>query len=591
MVMSRPLKEEYDLIIVGSGGGSMAAALAAKRAGKSVVILEKQDKVGGSTSFSGGVWWVPANHLLKEAGIPDSIDKARQYFDNVVTYKGPGVTPRRRDALLAGAPRVINFLVDVGLKVRRPREDWPDYYDDLPGGLPEGRSLMAEPLNLKDLGEWKDHLSLYPPAYGMPIGADEFPTLFLLKRTFAGKMKALRFAALMARDKLLGRVSACNGAAIQGRMLQIALKHDVDIQLGAPVVGLVSEAGRVNGVTVLRDGQEVTLKARSGVICNVGGFSRNEDFRKGVTGGLVGDEWTSANPGDTGEVIQQMMGLGANTDCMDTAWWVVTSRNLDGSWPDGAIAADGSVRPYFHHLDLSLPHVILVDQSGKRVANESGSYMDIGERMLERERENGKGLPCWAIFDRRHRERYPWGNEMPGKTPEKWIETGYMKRADTLDELADQCGIDRQGLKQEVARFNIFCATGVDEDFARGSRAFDNAHGDPSVKPNPNLGAIEEGPFYACAIFPGDVGTAGGVVADEYARVLDGEGTPIPGLYAIGNSTASVFGRCYPAAGASIIASFAFGYIAALHALGSEEVNSIIEPVISDRPADAVGPI
>ncbi|UZW57354.1 FAD-binding protein [Sphingobium sp. JS3065] len=578
MDMARPLQEEYDLIIVGSGGGSMAGALAAKQAGKSVVILEKQDKVGGSTSFSGGVWWVPANHLLEAAGIHDSIEKARQYFDNVVTYKGPGVTPRRRDALLAGAPRVIKFLVDLGLKVRRPRDDWPDYYDDRPGGLPEGRSLMAEPLNLNDLGAWKDRIALYPPAYGMPIGADEFSTLFLFKRTFAGKLKAMRFAMLMLRDKLLGRVSACNGAAIQGRMLQIALKHDVDIQLSTPVVGLVAEAGRVSGVRVLRDGKEVTLRARSGVICNVGGFSRNDSFRKQMTGGLVGNEWTSANPGDTGEVLQEMIALGAQTDCLDTAWWVVTSQNLNGTWPDSAIARDGSVRPYFHHLDLSLPHVILVDQTGRRVANEAGSYMDIGENMMARERETGKGLPCWAIFDARHRERYPWGNEMPGKTPEKWIETGYMKRAATLDELADQCGIDREGLRQEVSRFNHFCSTGNDEDFARGNRAFDRSHGDPSVKPNPNLGAIAEGPFYACAIFPGDVGTAGGVVADEYARVLNQDGAPISGLYAIGNSTASVFGRCYPAAGASIIASFVFGYAAVLHATGSEELNTIISP-------------
>lgn len=579
MVMDRPLKEAYDLIIVGSGGGSMAAALAATRCGKSVVILEKQDKVGGSTSFSGGVWWVPANHLLAKEGIADSIEKARQYFDNVVTYRGPGVTPRRRDALLAGAPRVITFLCELGLKVRRPREDWPDYYDDLPGGLPEGRSLMAEPINLKELGEWQHRIGLYPPAFGMPMGADELPVLFLLKRTLAGKMKALRFALLMMRDKLLGRVSACNGAAIQGRMLQLALKHDVDIQLSTPVVELVSEAGRVQGVKVLRQGKVITLRARSGVICNAGGYSRNEDFRKKVSGGFVGSEWTSANPGDTGEIIQQMIDLGAQTDCLDTAWWVVTSRNVDGSWPKGAIGANGATLPYLHHMDISLPHVILVDQFGKRVANESGSYMDIGESMLDRQRKTGKALPCWAIFDQRHRKRYPWGNEMPGKTPKEWIESGYMKRANTLDELADQCGIDPDGLKQEVARYNRFCSSGVDEDFARGSRAFDNSHGDPSVKPNPNLGAIEEAPFYACAIFPGDVGTAGGVVADEYARVLDSSNTPIPGLYAIGNSTASIFGRCYPAAGASIIASFTFGYIAALHSLESKELDQFVEPV------------
>ena len=87
---------------------------------------------------------------------------------------------------------------------------------------------------------------------------------------------------------------------------------------------------------------------------------------------------------------------------------------------------------------------------------------------------------------------------------------------------------------------------------------------------------MEQGPFYAVAIYPGDVGTAGGVVTDEYARVLKDDGSIIPGLYATGNSTASVFGRCYPAAGASIGASFTFGFIAAHHATGSNELERII---------------
>ena len=578
MAAMPPLKEVYDLIIVGSGGGSMAAALAAQKLGKSVVIFEKMDKVGGSTSFSGGVWWVPANPLLAEAGIDDSIEAARTYLDNVVTYKGPGVTQRRRDALLAGASRVLEFLTDLGLRVRRPAHAWPDYYDDRPGGLPAGRSLMPVPFNIKELGEWTDRLAMYGPAYGMPMGADELPTLFTMRRTWAGKKKAVQFAMRMIRDKLLGRLTACNGAAIQGRMLQIALRENVEIHLSTPAVGLETDGDAVTGVRVRRDGREVPVRARCGVICNVGGFARGETFRKAATGGLVGGEWTSANPGDTGEMVEAMIDLGAQTDCLDTAWWVVTSRHVDGSWPKGAIGKDGTLSPFLHHLDLSLPHVIMVDQDGRRVADESGSYMEIGERMLARERENGKALPCWAIFDRRHRDRYPWGNEVPGKTPKEWIETGYMRRADTLGALAADCGIDPVGLEAEVKKFNGFCRTGVDADFGRGSRAFDNSHGDPSVKPNPNLGAIDKGPFYACAMYPGDVGTAGGVVADEYARVMRADGSPIEGLYAIGNSTASIFGRTYPAAGTSIIASFAFGYIAALHSLKSNELRTIVEP-------------
>jgi len=574
---SPALEGEYDVVIVGSGGGAVPAALVAKQQGKSAVILEKQDKFGGSTSFSGGVWWIPNSSLLKEAGIPDSFERAREYFESCVTHKGPGVTSQRRDAFLKAAPRMIDYLRDKGLKVRRPRDDWPDYYDNLPGGEPLGRSLLPEPFDLNELGPWKQHLGLYPPFAELPLPADEFPTLFMLKRTWAGKMKALRFAALVARDKLTGRQTVGTGAAIQGRMLQLALREGLNIQLNSPAKGLIVEGGRVAGVVITRDGKDVEVRARNGVIMNVGGFSHNKAMREMFTDGPSSIEWTNSNPGDTGEMVQAMMDLGAATDCLDTAWWVVTSRNTNGEWPEGAIWKDGSIRPFQHHVDLSLPHLVMVDQNGRRIANEAGSYMEIGERIYARNRETGgRAIPCWVIFDKRNRERYPWGAMPPGKTPKSWLDSGYMKKADTLDGIAAMCGIDPAGLKEEVTRFNRFCETGVDEDFGRGSRRFDNVHGDPTVKPNPNLGKIEQGPFYAVAIYPGDVGTAGGVVADEYARVLKDDGTIIPGLYAIGNSTASVFGRCYPAAGASIAASFAFGFVAAHHATGSNELERIL---------------
>ena len=577
MPVNPPLGDAYDLVIVGSGGGSMAAALAARKLGKRAVILEKQDVVGGSTGYSGGVWWVPNNSLLREAGIEDSYEKSKTYFDSVVTYKGPGVTPQRRDAFLHAGPEMIDFLRELGMKVRRPVDDWPDYYDDLPGGLGEGRSLMADGFNVNELGEWKSHLSMHPGMSKLPLGSDEFPTLFTMKRTFAGKWKAVKLSWAILKDKIGRRHTIQNGAAIQGRMLQIALREGIEIHRNTPFKRFILKDGGVAGVVVERDGQEHKVRAEAGVIINAGGFSRNGAFRQEVTDGLVDGTLTSANPGDTGEAVQAMMDAGAMTDCLDTAWWVVTSRNLDGSWPEETKMPDGRMFPFMHHLDLSLPHLMMVDQNGKRFADEASAYMEIGERLLQRHRDTaGRGIPAWVIFDKRNRERYPWGTSPPGVTPQSWLDSGYMKKAKTLDELAALCGIDADGLKAEVVRFNGFCRTGVDEDFGRGCRRFDNVHGDPTVKPNPNLGAIEQGPFYAVAIYPGDVGTAGGVVADEYARVLNQSGAPIPGLYAVGNSTASVFGRCYPGAGASIGASFTFGFIAAHHALRSTQLQSII---------------
>jgi 3-oxosteroid 1-dehydrogenase len=175
-----------------------------------------------------------------------------------------------------------------------------------------------------------------------------------------------------------------------------------------------------------------------------------------------------------------------------------------------------------------------------------------------------------VVMDSRQRDHYPWGTAAPGQVPKPWLDSGYLLQAGSIAELAAKTRIDRAGLERTIARFNGFCGTGVDLDFGRGSRAFDRCHGDPTVAPNPNLGPIERPPFYAVRMYPGDVGTAGGVVTDEHACVLRADGSVIEGLYATGNCTASVVGRCYPGAGASIGASFTFGFIAAHHAAGSE---------------------
>jgi 3-oxosteroid 1-dehydrogenase len=570
------LKEEYDLVIVGSGGGSMPAALVAKTLGKSAAIIEKQMRAGGSTAYSGGVLWIPNNPLLAEAGIEDSFEKSRAYFDSVVTYKGPSVTPERRDTFLKAGPQMVAFLRRFGMKFRRPYHDWPDYYDELPGGLAAGRSILAAPFNIKEIGEWLGRLSTYGPFEHMPISSEEFTTLFLLRRSFKGKLKAAKYAWLMLRDKVTGRQTVINGAAVQGRMLQIALREKLNLFLDTPVRRFLVEEGRVVGVIAEHCGREVRVRAKDGVIVNVGGYSHNEGFRRAHGREPVRKEWTNANPGDTGEMIEAMIELGAATDCLDTAWWTLTSQNVNGELPEGVAWPDGRVFRFVHHLDLSLPYSIMVDQEGRRFCDEAGSYMEIGERMLDRHRHTGKAVPAWVIFDKRHRDWYPWGFQPPGKTPKSWLESGYMKRADTLEELARMCGIDTSGLVAEVSRYNDYCRKGADPDFNRGGRAFDRAHGDPSVKPNPNLGPIEQGPFYAVAAYPGDVGTAGGVVTDQYARVKRPDGRVIDGLYAIGNSTASVFGRCYPGAGASIGASFTFGFVAAHHCAQSNELERML---------------
>jgi 3-oxosteroid 1-dehydrogenase len=342
------------------------------------------------------------------------------------------------------------------------------------------------------------------------------------------------------------------------------LTNGIPIWTETPVVDLIALAGRVVGVVAVRNGQRVNIRANDGVLINAGGFARNSELRNRWQRAPISNTWTNANDGDTGEMIEAAMKLGAATENLDLSIWVPCSRYPDGRPAPNTTLADGTVLNHMHVIDISKPHLIVVNARGQRFGNESGSYMEFGERMYE-----FGPPPCWVIMDRRNRDWYPWGLARPGHIPQTWLDTGYFIRAASLVELATKCGIDPVGLRATVDRFNSFCATGRDVDFNRGGRAYDRFGGDFTVAPNPNLGAIDEAPFYATALFPGDVGTYGGMVCDEHSRVLRGDGSVIEGLYATGNSTASVSGRYYIGAGTSIGASFVFGYIAALHAAGA----------------------
>jgi 3-oxosteroid 1-dehydrogenase len=174
------------------------------------------------------------------------------------------------------------------------------------------------------------------------------------------------------------------------------------------------------------------------------------------------------------------------------------------------------------------------------------------------------------VLDHRYLSTYPLAGNMRGaKKPQAWFDQGFLRKGDTIEALATACDIDPATLRASVERFNSLVQTGRDTDFGRGDHVYDNWLGDGLHSPSPTLGTIEQGPFYAMAVYPGDVSTFGGLVTDEHARVLRGDGTPITGLYATGTSTASVMGRGCPGAGASIGPAFTWGYVAGLHVTGA----------------------
>lgn len=539
--------ESTDFVIVGSGGGSMVAALAVADAGKKPIILEKTDKIGGSTAMSGGVFWIPNHPLQARAGIADSPEKGRTYLDAAVGDLGPATSRSRKDMFLNQGPKLVEYLESKGMPFIRC-DNWSDYHDDLPGGLPESRSLAVEPFNLKELPpEWA--AKLRRGLSNLPVRGVEGRRLMLIKRNLDGKLAALSLGMRILKAKLLGREYVGAGTAIQGRMLKMALRQNVDIRINSGVTGLVEEGGRIVGVVTQKNGKPWRIEAKDGVLINAGGFSHNAEMRAKYGPQPSSTAWTNANPGDTGEMIEIAKAHGAGLDMMDGAVWILTSTPPTGE-------------RYMHVLDLPKPHCILVDQKGKRYTNEAQSYMANGQALYA----NGD-VPVWAIIESRHRDRYPWSFHA-GATPQAWIDSGYMKKADTIEDLAAQIGVPPENLAGTVTRFNEFARIGRDEDFGRGSKAYDLVFADPTHGPNPGLGAIEKPPYYAVAIYPGDVGTFGGIMTDEFGRVLKEDGSILAGLYATGNSTASVMGKTYPGAGASISPAFIFGWVAARHAIG-----------------------
>jgi len=557
--------EEFDFISVGSGGGSMVSALVMRAMDKSVVVLEKMPRIGGTTSRSGGVMWIPNNHFMKQDGVEDSYEQSMTYMEATAgqSVDAPGTTKERRSAYVTEGPRMVEFLVKNGIKLRRV-PSWPDYYDERPGGSVPGRTIIADLFDTNELGEWRTRLEpnfMKIPAYhyeGFKIG--------LMKSSYKGRLAMLKVGMRIVMAKLTGKRWTSAGGALQGRMLQASLKAGVDLRVDSGVTSFIQDdKGAVKGVVTQKDGKSWRIGARLGVLVNAGGFSHNQEMRDKYQPG-TSVEWTATPGGNTGEMILEMMKLGAAIGQMEE----MVGNQM--SIPPGVRnEGDGiELSAVGGQMNISKPYSILVDQSGVRYMNEAGSYMEFCQGMLKRNK-TVPAIPSWWIVDAKHMAQYMYTGTMPGsKKPHEWYDSGFLKRADTLEGLAEQIGIDPDVLKSTVERFNADARAGKDTEFHRGDRAYDNWLGDFYREDGSHtLGPIDTGPFYAAPMVPGDVGTYGGVVTDVNARVLREDGSVIEGLYATGISTASVMGRIYPGAGSSVGPSFVFGYVAAKHASGA----------------------
>lgn len=547
------MNETFDFVVAGSGGGSMCAALLLRSLGKSVVILEKTDLIGGTTAMSGGVMWIPNNRFMKEEGVADSHDKAAIYLDAVTGNRddaASGATRARRLAYVEEAPKMLDFLVAQGVKLRRI-PSWPDYYDQTGASVP-GRTVVAQLFNVNELGSWKKKLR--PGFVPVPVNLDEAMQLPWLKQSAAARKAMAKLVGRIVVGLLTGKRLITAGAALQGRMLQAALKAGADIRVNTPVKQLIVVDGRVTGVVTEKDGKEWRIGARLGVLINAGGFAHNQQMLDKFTPGIKSD-WSNAGPGDTGEMIEEAVRVGAALGQMDKR---LGNAN---ALPPGA----GSMKPVMQGA-IAKPHAIVVDKSGVRYMAEACSYIEFSEHMIARNK-TVPAIPSWLVVDNQFLKKYGLLGAKPGsKKLKAMTEAGFIRTGNTPEELAKACSIDPVTLRATVDRFNGFARNGKDDDFHRGDWTYHNWLGDPYHAPSQTLGTVEEGPFYAVEIYPGDVSTLGGVVTDANARVLRADGTPIPGLYATGTSAATVMAGNSPGAGASIGPSFTWGYIAAKHA-------------------------
>ncbi|WP_114953032.1 FAD-binding protein [Sphingosinicella terrae] len=557
--------KEVDLLVVGSGAGAMTGAIAAAVHGHEALVIEKSDLYGGTSATSGGGVWIPASHHALAEGREDSPEDAFAY---VRSLTDPEVPDAKVWAFVRGAPRMLQWM-EAHSELRMRPLPYTDYHQEKPGAKLGYRSHECYPLHGRELGKDFEHLRPPHPLTTF-LGRVSWTTIEsvplltrppgwtkVFMRVMAGYLFDIPQRLRSKRDRRLTL-----GNALIGRLKLSMDRLGVPLWLNTKLVELIGSDGQVSGVLAESDGRTIRIRARRGVLLAAGGFERNTDMRRQyLPDAAATTAWTGAQENNTGDAIRAGMAAGAAVMNMDSAWW------------SPSIKIPGEDRARMMAFERALPGCIIVNQIGRRYMNEALSYHVAGHKMLSENRPEAPTIPSWFIFDSQYRAAYPVGPMLPGmpdSTIPKEMRSILVKAGD-WDDFARQAGLSAAALKETIERFNGFARSGDDKDFQRGGNAYDRYYGDPKVQPNPNLRALEKPPFYGLPIYPGDIGTNGGLVTDESGRVLNEQSEPIAGLYACGNCSASVMGHSYPGAGSTLGPAMTFGFLAAKHAVGAND--------------------
>lgn len=543
---------DVDLLVVGAGTG-MAAALAASEQGLSVLVVEKSDVVGGSTARSGGAFWIPPNRVLKQDGAEDSKDAVLEYVGNLVGDSAPAA---RWEAFVDNGAETVAMLERTTPLKFFWAKYYADYHPGRPGGSAEGRSVEPHPFDASILGDERGRFrpGMMEAPVPMPVTGADYRWMNLVKRSPAkGLPRIMKRAAQGMGGKVIGREYMAGGQALAAGLFAGLVTAGVPVWTRATLRELLVEDGAVTGAVIRQDGHDVTVKARRGVVLAAGGFDHDLPLRREVQSPLVQKDLSLGAETNVGDGIRAGQAVGAEVALMDQAWW----------FPSFAPLQEGSL-PQVMLAERSLPGSFIVNSNGKRFINEAIDYMTFGQTVMQQMRDGLSTGEMWLVFDKKYRDSYMMaGTLFPGMPiPKEWYEAGIAKKGSNPRELAEAMGVPPEEFQKAFARFNKLAHLGVDHDFSKGDNAYDRYYGDPTVYPNPNLRPLE-GDLFAAKVVISDLGTCGGLVADEKGRVLSEAGEPITGLYALGNTAANVFGDRYPGAGATIGQGLVFGHIIA----------------------------
>lgn len=582
---------ECDVLVVGTGAAGMTAAVVASKAGARVLMVEKDALFGGTSAFSGGMIWIPGNHHSEQAnarsGKHDELSLARQY----ILDEGRGyVDLERVEAYLRYGKEMVAYM-ERETEVKFYSMDYPDYVSEHPASRTQ-RGLCTVNYETSKMGDQLRYLRNQLPQtlfLGLAIGSSvEMKEFMRAGRSLKSLGFVLRKLAAHARDMLVyGRSEQMvRGRALMGRLARTASDLGIPMWLSSPMRELQVEQGRVVGAVIERPDGPVSVRARQAVILACGGYSRDESRRratypKAATAAPIHP--TPVPMGNTGDGVRLAEQAGgafvAKVDQVG-AWMPVSYlpgvQGVEGVWP--------------HLVERMKPGYISVTRSGRRFVDESSSYHHFVQGMISAAQSDGQTeAAAWLIADHRAIRRWGMGFVRPFPIPMgTYLRKGYLLRGRTLAELAERCGIDAAGLQETVEQFNQYARDGRDPEFNRGGRTYDLYQGDNEVQPNSCLAPLEQGPFYAVRLYVGEIGTFAGLKVDAQARVINTEGQPIEGLYAVGNDQVSVFGGAYPGPGSTLGPAMTFGYIAGRHAVGIHEPDGALEAAPTAWASQAV---